>query len=65
MSARYDILIVGAGIITERPWVLDGKLIVRPVLNLTVAGDHRVSDGRAGSRFLRVIADLLAHPEQL
>jgi len=60
-----QVAIVGAGIVTERPWVVNGKLLVRPLLNLTVAGDHRVTDGRAGSRFLRVIADLLANPEQL
>lgn len=29
------------------------------------AADHRVTDGRAGSRLLRRIADLLCHPETL
>jgi len=60
-----QVAIVAAGFITERPWVCDGKLIVRPVLNLTVAADHRVTDGRAGSHFVHAIADLLATPEKL
>jgi len=38
---------------------------VRPVLNLTLAADHRVTDGRIGSRFLKTIAELLAAPEKL
>jgi pyruvate dehydrogenase E2 component (dihydrolipoamide acetyltransferase) len=60
-----QVAIVAAGIITERPWVGDGKLTVRPLLNLTVAADHRVTDGRAGSHFIRTVADLLATPEKL
>jgi pyruvate dehydrogenase E2 component (dihydrolipoamide acetyltransferase) len=60
-----QVAIVAAGIITERPWVCDGKLTVRAVLNLTVAADHRVTDGRAGSHFIHAVADLLATPEKL
>ena len=43
----------------------DGKLAVRAVLTLTLAADHRVTDGRAGSRFLHQVADLLTQPEKL
>jgi len=60
-----QVAIVGAGAVTERPWVLEGKLTVRPVLDLTVAGDHRVTDGRAGSHFVHTVASLLATPEAL
>lgn len=60
-----QVAIVGAGAIAERPWVIDGKLTVRPILELTVAGDHRVTDGRAGSRFVRTIAALLSDPQSL
>jgi pyruvate dehydrogenase E2 component (dihydrolipoamide acetyltransferase) len=60
-----QVAIVGAGAIAERPWVRDGVLCVRPVLTLTLAGDHRVTDGRAGSRFLRRIGELLADPAKL
>ena len=60
-----QVAIVGAGAVTERPWVVDGKLAVRAVLTLTLAADHRVTDGRAGSRFLHQVADLLTQPEKL
>ncbi|MDE2263099.1 MAG: 2-oxo acid dehydrogenase subunit E2, partial [Gammaproteobacteria bacterium] len=60
-----QVAIVGAGAIRRQPWVQDGQLVVRPVLMLALAGDHRVTDGRVGARFLRAVADLLAHPEAL
>lgn len=60
-----QVAIVGAGAIRDHAWVQDGQLVVRPVLTLAVAADHRVTDGRAGARFLRAIADLLARPESL
>jgi pyruvate dehydrogenase E2 component (dihydrolipoamide acetyltransferase) len=60
-----QVAIVGIGRVAERPWVIDGKVVPRPVLNLTLAADHRVSDGRAGARFLARIAALLATPDHL
>lgn len=60
-----QVAIVGAGAVSQRPWVHEGQLVVRPVLTLALAADHRVTDGRSGSRFLRSIAELLAHPETL
>lgn len=60
-----QVAIVGAGAIRDQAWVQDGQLVVRPVLTLALAADHRVTDGRAGARFLRAIADLLAHPQAL
>jgi pyruvate dehydrogenase E2 component (dihydrolipoamide acetyltransferase) len=60
-----QVAIIGAGAILERPWVAGGQLVARPLLSLTLAADHRVTDGRAGSRFLSRIAALLARPETL
>ena len=60
-----QVAIVGAGAIRDQPWVRDGQCVVRPVLTLSLGADHRVTDGRAGARFLRAIADLLAQPELL
>lgn len=60
-----QVAIVGAGCVAERPWVHDGAVAGRPLLNLTLAADHRVTDGRVGSRFLQAIAALLADPEKL
>jgi pyruvate dehydrogenase E2 component (dihydrolipoamide acetyltransferase) len=60
-----QVAIIGAGAIAVRPWVSDGTLAVRPLLTLTLAADHRVTDGRAGSRLLRRIAELLEGPATL
>ncbi len=60
-----QVAIVGAGAIREHPWVEDRQLTVRAVLTLTLAADHRVTDGRSGARFLRTVADLLADPQSL
>jgi pyruvate dehydrogenase E2 component (dihydrolipoamide acetyltransferase) len=60
-----QVAIVGAGRLTERPWVNDGQVTIRPILTLTLAADHRVTDGRRGARFLTRIAALLATPGEL
>ena len=60
-----QVAIVSAGAVRDRAWVGDGRLLIRPVLTLGLAADHRVTDGRTGARFLRAVAELLAHPEAL
>jgi pyruvate dehydrogenase E2 component (dihydrolipoamide acetyltransferase) len=60
-----QVAIVGFGSVLERPWVVDGRLEARPVLNLTLAADHRVTDGRLGAQFLARIRDWLSRPGDL
>jgi pyruvate dehydrogenase E2 component (dihydrolipoamide acetyltransferase) len=60
-----QVAIVGFGSVLERPWVIDGKLTARPVLHISLAADHRVSDGRQGAQFIAHIADLLQRPAEL
>jgi 2-oxoisovalerate dehydrogenase E2 component (dihydrolipoyl transacylase) len=57
--------IVGMGRIIDRPWVVDGKLEVRKVTQLTLAFDHRVCDGEVAGGFLRFVADCVEHPTVL
>jgi pyruvate dehydrogenase E2 component (dihydrolipoamide acetyltransferase) len=38
---------------------------VRPVIEATLAADHRVSDGHRGARFLLEIEKFLQEPENL
>ena len=58
-----QVAIVGVGSPAERPWIVDGKVVPRRVLTLSLAADHRVSDGRSGARFLGRIGELLGAPE--
>lgn len=60
-----QVALVGFGRVVERPWAEDGLLGVRRTVSITLAGDHRVSDGHRGGLFLRRIAHLLARPEEL
>jgi pyruvate dehydrogenase E2 component (dihydrolipoamide acetyltransferase) len=54
--------ILAMGRIVDRPWAVDGRVVVRPVMQLTLSFDHRVIDGATGSRALRSIADFLTDP---
>jgi pyruvate dehydrogenase E2 component (dihydrolipoamide acetyltransferase) len=60
-----QVAIVGIGKIVTRPWVIEGAIGPRPVVTVTLAADHRVSDGHAGALFLAEIGKLLEEPEKL
>jgi len=60
-----QVALVGFGRVTERPWAEDGGLKVLPVVTASLAADHRISDGHRGALFLRELAELLQHPEEL
>jgi pyruvate dehydrogenase E2 component (dihydrolipoamide acetyltransferase) len=60
-----QVALVGVGKVTQKPWAVDGAIAVRPVVTLTLAADHRVSDGHAGALFLSEIGRMLQHPETL
>jgi len=60
-----QVALLGVGKVSERAWVVDGRLAAVPVVTMTLAADHRVSDGHAGARFLAEIAARLQRPELL
>ena len=60
-----QVAIVGFGSITEAPWAEAGMLGVRPVMTVTLSGDHRATDGATGSRFLMAIKRYLHEPSSL
>ncbi|WP_350275756.1 dihydrolipoamide acetyltransferase family protein [Kribbella sp. HUAS MG21] len=60
-----QVALVGAGRVVERPWAVNGLLGVRPCQTLTLAADHRATDGFTGGRFLTTIDHLLQTPEEL
>ena len=60
-----QVAIVGFGSPLVRPWVVDGQVAVRTVLHISLAADHRVSDGRQGAQFVMHIAELLSRPGEL
>jgi len=60
-----QVAIVGAGALAERPWVVDGGVVPRQVLTLSLGADHRVTDGRLGAQFLARLARRLCDPASL
>jgi pyruvate dehydrogenase E2 component (dihydrolipoamide acetyltransferase) len=60
-----QVAIVGFGTLVERPWCVHGQVVARPVITVTLAADHRVTDGHRGARFLAAVDRLLQEPAQL
>jgi len=60
-----QVAIIGFGNVATRPWVESGNVVARPLVNATLAADHRVSDGHAGALFLAEIDRLLLEPGTL
>jgi pyruvate dehydrogenase E2 component (dihydrolipoamide acetyltransferase) len=57
-----DVAILGTGKISEKPWVVDGKIVIRKILPLSLTFDHRVTDGVDATRFLSKIVRYLEDP---
>ncbi|MFE7481923.1 dihydrolipoamide acetyltransferase family protein [Streptomyces sp. NPDC057552] len=56
---------LGVGRIMPKPWVHNGELAVRQVVQLSLTFDHRVCDGGTAGGFLRYVADCVERPAVL
>ncbi|MET9605066.1 dihydrolipoamide acetyltransferase family protein [Streptomyces sp. NPDC006512] len=56
---------LGVGRIIPKPWVHQGELAVRKVVQLSLTFDHRVCDGGTAGGFLRYVADCVESPSVL
>lgn len=57
--------ILGMHKIQERPMVINGQVVVKPMMYLALSYDHRIIDGRESVSFLVRVKELLENPEQL
>jgi pyruvate dehydrogenase E2 component (dihydrolipoamide acetyltransferase) len=57
-----DVAILGIGRIIERPWVVDGAVVPRRIVQLSLVFDHRVCDGGYAAGFLGRVVSLVEHP---
>jgi pyruvate dehydrogenase E2 component (dihydrolipoamide acetyltransferase) len=60
-----QVAIVGFGRVVERPAVVDGQVVARPQVTVTLAADHRASDGHLGGQLLAAIDRALQSPATL
>ena len=57
--------VLGMHNIVERPVVVDGEIVVRPVMYLALSYDHRIIDGKDSVSFLKLIKENLEDPRRL
>jgi pyruvate dehydrogenase E2 component (dihydrolipoamide acetyltransferase) len=60
-----QVAIIALGRVRSVPWVVDEQVITAHIITVSLAADHRVSDGHAGARLLNKIDHLLQNPESL
>ena len=54
--------ILAVGRIKEQPMVVNGEIVIRPTMWITLTGDHRVLDGVQAAKFLARVKELLENP---
>ncbi|QDT35925.1 2-oxoglutarate dehydrogenase complex dihydrolipoyllysine-residue succinyltransferase [Stratiformator vulcanicus] len=57
--------VLGMHNIVERPVVVDGQVVARPMMYIALTYDHRVVDGREAVTFLKRIKETIEHPTRM
>lgn len=57
--------ILGMHNIVERPVVVDGEVVIRPIMYVALSYDHRVIDGKDSVGFLKTVKEMLENPTKL
>ncbi len=57
--------ILGMHNIVDRPVVIDGQVVVRPIMYVALSYDHRIIDGKESVSFLYAVKEMLENPERL
>lgn len=54
--------IIAIGAVESKPVVVDGQVVVRQRMRVTMSCDHRVIDGATGAKFLQTVRRYIEHP---
>lgn len=57
--------ILGMNRMEERPVVVNGEIVIRPMMNVALSYDHRIIDGRESVGFLKTIKEFIEDPARL
>jgi len=57
--------ILGMHKIEDRPVVVDGQIVIRPMMYVALSYDHRIVDGREAVTFLKRIKECIENPERI
>lgn len=65
LYSTWQSAILGMHSIVNRPMVVGGQIVSRPMMNVALTYDHRLIDGREAVLFLRRIKDVVEDPRRL
>ena len=54
--------ILAVGAIIDKPWVVDGQIVVRPIMNVGLTYDHRTIDGAKAGQFMQTLKTFIENP---
>jgi pyruvate dehydrogenase E2 component (dihydrolipoamide acetyltransferase) len=54
--------ILAVGAIIDKPWVVNGQIVVRPIMNVGLTYDHRTIDGAEAGRFMQTLKLFIENP---
>ncbi len=57
--------ILGLHNIVKRPWVVNDKIEIRPIMYVALTYDHRIVDGKEAVTFLVRVKEIIENPEQM
>ena len=57
--------IIAVGGVEEKPVVIEGEVVLRKRMRITMSCDHRVIDGATGAKFLQTVRRLIENPVAL
>jgi pyruvate dehydrogenase E2 component (dihydrolipoamide acetyltransferase) len=60
-----EIAILGVGRTQEKPVVVNGEIVIRPMMTVSLSFDHRVIDGAPAAEFLAEVKRILENPYEM
>jgi pyruvate dehydrogenase E2 component (dihydrolipoamide acetyltransferase) len=54
--------ILGVGAIIDKPVVVNGQIVIRPMMNVTLTYDHRTIDGAKAGMFMTTLKSFIENP---
>lgn len=61
--SQPQVAILGIHAIVKRPWVVNGEIVIRDIMQMGLSFDHRLIDGHYAVQFLRTLISYLEEPE--
>jgi pyruvate dehydrogenase E2 component (dihydrolipoamide acetyltransferase) len=57
-----EVAVIGIGVIGQKPVAVEGEVVVRTIMPVSLTVDHRVIDGATGGEFFKRVRELLENP---